>query len=202
MTTSRLPFLIAAALIAAALGDALVETIANTGALGHGYADNDHISVIPTLVGGATIAALIVWSRCVALLRHAKEISSHSLFEDLPVVLALQFGALFVMESCEQLWYGGRLFGGTSWLGGPLWFSALVHLLLGSSCTLLLRRAVRAIAARCALLVGIALEFILDAFALTTASVFAHRSDRSWFPSNQTLRVHQIGERAPPLLLA
>lgn len=213
MTNSRLPFLIAVALIAAAAGDALVETIANSGAVGHGYADNNHLSVVPALVGGASLAAMLVWRRCVALLRHPaqhadwlvsadKEMSARSPFADVPFVLLLQFGALFVMESCEQLCFSSKLLGGTVWLGGPIWFSVLAHVLLGLSCTLLLRRAVHALVGRCAVLVVTVLALMLDAFDRSDASVFARRCDRSCFRHNQTLRVHQIGERAPPLLLA
>jgi len=44
---SRLPFLLAVALVAAALGDAFVETVSNSGLVGAGYADDNHASVLP-----------------------------------------------------------------------------------------------------------------------------------------------------------
>jgi len=210
---SRLPFLLAVALIAAALGDALVETISNTGVLGSGYADNDHLSVIPTLVAGASLALLLLCRRCIALLRHsaersdlllavAKQISSHSPLDDVRFVLVLQFVALFVMENCEQLCLSGKLLGGTVWLGGPVWFGLCMHLLIGSLCTLLVRHAIRAIVRRCAVLIATALEFLLDACMLQDSSTFASRCSLSCLLVHRTLRVHQVGERAPPLLFA
>lgn len=209
--SERLPFLVAVALIAAAIGDVLVETISNTGVIGRGYSDDNHLSVIPTLIAGGACALLLVCGRCFALLRAptehrrwlagmAAQISDRSSMQDLPLVLVLQFVALFVMESVEQLCFGGKLLGGTLWLGGPIWFSVLAHVLLGASCMFLLRRAIRAIVGRCAVLVGIAHEFMCDAFARGASSRFA-RHAWSYVFCIQSVRVYQTGERAPPLLL-
>jgi hypothetical protein len=209
---SRMPFLLAAALMAAAVGDPLVETISNTGILGRGYSDNNHLSVIPALIAGGAWALAIVCKRCLELVRNpserrdwlidmARSISVRSPLQDVPCVLVLQCAVLFAMESSEQLIAGGRLLGGTAWLGGPIWFSALTHVLLGSLCTLLIARGTRAILRRCAAFVAIALEFIFDAFVRGNSGVFAFRRDSSPFRCNQMLHVHQLGERAPPLFL-
>ncbi len=210
---SRLPLLIAVALISAAVGDPLVETISDSRVFGNGYADNNHLSVIPTLIAGALLAALLIWQQCIALLHDpaehsdwlrgvAKEISAHSLFHDLPFILTLQFGALFMMESCEQLCVGGKLLNSAAWLGGPIWFSLATHVLLGSCFALLIRHAMSAILRRCAALVRIALEFMADAFARENSSSFARHRHSSGVRFNRTSCVHQIGCRAPPLLLA
>jgi hypothetical protein len=148
----RLPFLAAAALIAAALADPLVETIANTGVLGAGYADNDHSSVLPTLLIGAVLTLLVIAARTWAV-AFARHICERSVLDDLPYVLLLQFIALFIMESAEQLLAGGRLLGGTAWLGGPVWFSLCTHVLVGFLSTVLIFRGVRTIAQRCARLI-------------------------------------------------
>jgi hypothetical protein len=199
---SRLPFQIAVSLIAAAIGDALVETTSNTGALGPGYADNDHLSVIPALIAGASLTLLVVFGRCLRLFRNpARRVSHRSPLADVPCVLLVQFLALFIMESCEQLCFGGRLLGGTVWLGGPVWFSVLTHVILGTSFALLLGRATGAIVRRCEALVQIALEFMLDAFD-RDRGIFASRRYRFRPCGNQVFCVHLTGERAPPLLVA
>ena len=198
---SRLPFLIAVALLAAAIGDALVETISNTGVLGNGYADSNHLSLIPTAVAGGSLVALLILRRCIAVLRDLAERFAWSP-ADIPVVWILQFIALFVMESCEQLCFGGKLLGGTVWLGGPVWFSMLAHLVLGASCMIVVGKAIDVLVRHCAVLVGIALEFIFDAYARGNATSFAFRRRSSNVRCNRALCVAQIGERAPPQLLA
>jgi hypothetical protein len=208
---SRLPFLIAVALIAAALGDPLVETVSNTGLIGRGYSDNNHLSVIPTLIAGALLAFLLICRHCLELLRRPAEhrdwlvdmatrISARSPSQDLPYVLVLQFAALYCMESAEQLFFGGKLLGGTVWLGGPIWFSICTHVLLGSACAILAARAMRSIVKRCATLVRVALEFLLDAFSGEDSAVFARLRDNGASFRPQRVYVHQLGERAPPLL--
>ncbi len=210
---SRLPFLATVALIAAALGDPLVETISNTGIFGRGYYDNDHASVVPTLVVGSVLAIVMIVRRTLALLRAAPEsgqwpiemaryISARSPIQDLPYVLVIQFIALFGMESAEQILLGGKLLGGLVWLGGPLWFSLFVHVAIGTVCTVAIARAMRAIVTHCATLVVSALEYKLDAFSRENAALFIRRDGESARFRIQVLHVHQLGERAPPLLIA
>jgi hypothetical protein len=198
---SRLPFLMAVALVAAAIADPMVETIANTGVLGRGYADNDHSSVIPTLIIGGILALLVLSTRAwgLALARRVAERSPH---DDLPYILVLQFVTLFGMESAEQLLDGGRLLGGLVWLGGPAWFSVLVHVTIGILCTFLISRSIRALARHCAAFVSIALEFILCMRRHVTATRFTQRRDDATCRNAAQVCVRQTGERAPPLLLA
>ena len=47
---SRLPFLLAVAILAAGLGDPVVELVSNTGIVGGNYADDNHLGVVPTLL--------------------------------------------------------------------------------------------------------------------------------------------------------
>jgi hypothetical protein len=208
---SRLPLLAAAALIAAALADPLVETIANTGLVGPGYSDDNHTSVLPALVAGALLALLVICMRSLALLRRepagrgwviraARQISTQPPLRDLPLLLALQFAILFIMESSEQLAFGGRLAGGLAWLGGPLWFSVSVHVAVGWACIVALARAMRSIVTRCARLVRTALGFFQDAFARDNAVLFAKRIDGALPSRLGGAFVHRLGERAPPLL--
>jgi hypothetical protein len=171
---ARGPLLIAIALVAAALGDPLVESIANSGLVGRGYGDNNHLSVIPALICAASLVVLVVVRRCLRLgQRNWRRRERLPSLRDIPSVLLLQFTALFIMESVEQLVFTGRLSGGTAWLGGPLWFSALVHSTLACICTVLVTRAVRTITARVMLAFGIATFGAVGAAAAAEATTGA-----------------------------
>ena len=202
----------AVALVAAAIADPLVESIANTGALGRGYSDNDHASVVPTLIFGSVLLLLVIGARCLGLVRRAsvyrrwvvgiaRHLCARPALADLPYVVLLQFAALFVMESCEQLLYDGRLGGGTAWLGGPIWFSIATHVLIGLLCTILAACATRSIVRRCAALVSIALDFILCALRIGDVALFARRRHEATCGHAQRLDVGRLGQRAPPQLL-
>jgi len=210
---SRLPFLIAVALLAAAIGDPLVETISNTGILGPGYADNVHSSVVPTLIAALVLALLLIGAQCRRLVQWqgearerpidvARRFLARSSMHDIPFVFAIQLAALFVMESSEQIFCEGGLLGGSAWLGGPVWFSLLAHAVAAAACTVLIARGMRAIVRRCARLVEIAFDRVLCAFRRESVSRFARVDAATTRCRSQVLHVHQLGERAPPLLLA
>jgi hypothetical protein len=203
---------LAVALIAAALADPVVESISNTGVLGGHFADDNHTGVIPTLLGGLLFVLEIAAMRCVNILRRspkgsrewfvdvARGISTGSGVRDLPFAFGLQLAALFLLESSEQLLVGGKLLGGTAWLGGPIVFSLLTHALIGAGCFLTLRRALRALVTAFASLVGIALDFILLVRSLAEPGALARRCDAPPSRRAQAPHVRQIGGRAPPLL--
>jgi len=209
----RLPFLLAVALVAAAAGDALVETISNSGVFGRGYDDNNHLSVIPALVAGALMWLTVTVARTFSLFRRgstlrrgdwliesATNLARESPLRDIPLVLGLQLVALFAMESIEQLAFGGRLLGGTVWLGGPIAFSLLTHAILGAGCTLLLAALVRAILATVASLVRDAIDAILFSLSRDGRRTFVKRDADATLPRAQAPHVRQLGGRAPPLL--
>jgi hypothetical protein len=211
--SSRLPFLLAIALVAAAIGDPLVETIANTGAIGRGFSDNNHLSVIPTLIAGLLLVSLAIGRRCLDLCRHcprrgdwvietAKRFCERPPLDDLPYVIFLQFAALFVMESTEQLVFGGRLLGGAAWLGGPIFFSVVAHALIGAVCCIAITQNARAIVKRFATLFAGTLNFILLVLHRQSCALFAPRRSEPTPRALQILDVRRIGERAPPALLA
>lgn len=210
--TSRLPFLFAVALIAAAIADPVVESIANTGIVGGNYADDNHTSVIPTLLGGLLLVLEIVAVRCLDLLRSspnrsrirftdiARGIGTRSATHDLPYVLAMQLAVLYFMESTEQLVVGGTLLGGTAWLGGPILFSLAMHALVGAGSLFAIQRIVRAVASAFASLLCIAIDFILLARNLGEPGIPLGRRDELGCRRAQAPHVRQIGGRAPPLL--
>jgi hypothetical protein len=210
----RLPFLIAVALLAAALGDALVETVSNTGIFGPSYFDNNHLSIVPALLAGIVLTLEAIGLRCFELYRRARSsrrdwlidaatcIAARSPARDIPYVFAMQMAALFAMESTEQLVLGGKLLGGMVWLGGPILLSVLSHALIGAACTFLLGWSMRAISETVASLVVTAIAFIAIAIARNVAGPILARRDELAFPRAQSPHARQIGERAPPLLTA
>jgi hypothetical protein len=215
LSTSRLPFLLAVALVAAALGDALVEGVSNTGVFGSRYFDNDHLSVLPTLVAGLVLGIELLGWRCLRVFRRswsartagrdwlvdfAARCAGRSSRFDVPLVFGLQIAALFVMEHVEQSVAGGGVTRATAWLGGPIIFSLMVHALVGTACTLLLAAAARSIVRTFASLVREALEAILFALARDGERGFAHRREHESLARAQAPHVRQLGGRAPPPL--
>lgn len=208
----RVFFLIAAAFVAAGVADPLVESISNTGIFGGHYADNNHLCVLPTILLGAAIAVQIVALRCVDafrsvtgvgndwLLNVAKTFSQHGPGRDVPYVVALQLVALFVLESIEQVAVGGKLLGGTAWLGGPVVFSLLAHILVGAGCTFVLGALMRAIVRTFASLVHTALAYVWLAAARATARCLYFRGLANLCLRAQSPHVRDTGGRAPPLL--
>jgi hypothetical protein len=208
---SRLPFLVAVALVAAAAGDAFVETVSNSGVLGRGYDDNNHLSVIPAIVAGTILALVVIAARCHAFSRHiaasrsgdwlvagAGRFARRAPFADVPFVVALQFVALFAMESIEQVALDGKLLGGSAWLGGPIVFALLAHAVLGSACTLLFAALMRSILTTFG-------SFMRDAIA-TICVLLARDVERSFFGAReeapvlrtQAPHIRHLGGRAPP----
>jgi hypothetical protein len=211
-TASRIPFLVAVALLAAAMGDALVESISNTGIFGTRYFDNNHLSIVPTLIAGFVLACEVAAARCAAVYRHACDarrdwlgdaaacIATRDPLQDVPLVFALQLIALFAMESTEQLVFGGRLLGGTVWLGGPILVGLALHALIALACTFLLGWSMRGIAAAFASFVATALAYIAITLSRAGAATTRRRRDAVTSLRSQSPHARQIGERAPPLL--
>jgi hypothetical protein len=191
----------------------LVETVSNSGLFGSGYHDNNHVSVIPALVAGAIFVLGIIGARCWSVVRGASSLrrgdwllesatrfAQPSALLDLPIVLAAQVAALFVMEGTEQLVSGGQLLGGTVWLGGPILFSLATHALLGTSCMLLFLALMRSIHGAVASLVRRTIEIILVSLARGSARLVVDRRDDAAASHLQAPPARQIGGRAPPPL--
>lgn len=209
-TVLRWPFCLAVALIAGALADPLVETVSNTGIFGGHYADDNHITIVPTLLAGVVLVLQISVVRCFAtrgrsefgrdwLVDVARRISARPPMHDFACVFGLQIAALFVMESLEQIVGGGRLLGGTAWLGGPIAFSLLTHALVCVGCMFAVNGAMRAIVRTFAALIRVAIDFILVPVTRTPSSILAKRSANPTCFQAQPAHVRRNGERAPPL---
>ncbi len=208
--TTRFSFLAAVALIAAAVADPVVESIANSGILGGRYEDNNHLFVTPVLLIGGAFILRVLTLRCLDVWRStsgsrnwlvdvAKEFSERSTLQDLPYVFGMQLAALFLMESAEQLAVGGRLLGGTAWLGGPILFSLLAHAMVGAVCLCALESFLRALLRTFASFVRSVIEFIWLAISRADGGIrFGRREAPNLLA--QSVHVHQVGGRAPPLL--
>jgi hypothetical protein len=203
--------LFAVAILAAGLGDSVVESVSNTGIFGQ-YTDNNHLGVLPTLLAGAIIALEIVALRCADVCRSSARRSRRTLMDtaaaigcgsarrDIPFIFTIQLAALFTLETAEQVIAGGKLLGGTAWLGGPVIFSLLTHAFIGTVCRQALSACMRAMVRTFATLVDTVVRFIW--LAIVRASDAAVRLVRRMTPCTraQAPRAREIGGRAPPLL--
>jgi hypothetical protein len=134
-------FSAAVAIIAAALANPCVEFASNSGWFGHGvFTDRSNIDVIPTLVVGLALPALLFLRRIVELLfpgsagrvqtwlrLASRVLHTRSVPSFVPAAFGMQLLVLFSMESIEQLVVRGHLLGGVLFLGGPVAVSLLVH---------------------------------------------------------------------------
>ncbi len=210
---SRLPFLLATALIAGGLGDPLVETIGDTGVFGAGYHDTNHLGVLPALICGFVLAVEIALLRCAQTLRHTPHdgdwlralttrIGSRTPLGDLPYVFVLQLGVVFAIETFEAMLAAGKPVSGTAWLGGPIAFSLALYALIALAVTFAIAWLMRGIATAFVSLVGIAIAFIAFEPPRDGAAALHERHDGTPFSRQQSPHARQLGERAPPLLPA
>lgn len=211
---SRLPFLIAAALIAGGFGDPLVETIADTGIFGAGYHDTNHLGVLPALLCGLVLTIEIALLRCIQAFRGdsrtsrerliavAERLGARSALRVVPIVFVLQLGVVFAIETIEQLLTGGGLRSGLEWLGGPIAFSLGVHALLALVVTIGLAALTRAIAAVLLSLVHLAFAFIALRPVRRGAAPSHQWLDGASCRQRRSPRARRIGGRAPPFLFA
>lgn len=138
----RFWFCIAAAVIAAAVADPLVEGLSNAGFFGPGnFTDHSNLDVLPGIIAGVLLLGISLTLRVRRELgRAAGEALRANGMRLLPVILPLQIGVLFTMETTEQLVVSGHTLGGTVWLGGPVWLSLAVHAVTGVLFSALLAR--------------------------------------------------------------
>jgi hypothetical protein len=203
----RALFVVAAALLAAATANPIVESIADSGIVGSGYADHDQSSVGPTLAIAALFALAFVVLRVTRLLKGtadresvlssvARDLARRAPASDLPIVFALQFVALYAMERVECL-TGGGVESGLAWLGGPAFFAIAVHVLVGIAITIGLGRGLRSFAGLLATAVRAVLEAIAFVRIRTVAAAFAKQTYDA-VAGRSLASVRAIRGRAPP----
>lgn len=153
-------FAIAAAVIAAATVDPIVERLSNAGFFGPGsYTDHSNGDVLPALCAGALCSIAFVILAAVRSLGFANALSQWlerpaREFDGLRVrallgrIYALQIAVLFVMETAEQKIVLGHFLGGAVWLGGPVLASLALHFVGCIVVSLLLSRFLQLLARR------------------------------------------------------
>ncbi len=201
----------AAALIAAALGDPLVESVSNTGLFGPGFHDNVHTSVIPALAAGLAIVVVAIVASLLGSLDRAREPGddwvaalardtlARSPMRSFPAVFAAQLAALYAMEHVESLLLiGTHVTNGASWLGGPVALSLLVHGALCFATLKIFGSAMRGALTALAALLAIAAAYVALLGREATAT-FRRRTEEYGIARAQGPHVRQCGGRAPPL---
>lgn len=208
----RLWFCLAVAVIAAAIGDPLVEFASNSGWFGRGnFTDHSNLDVLPALIAGVAFAIFHVALRvkraladpgkaAPELLRASSAALRPGIAGLLPATFALQIAALFLMETAEQYAVYGHALGGLVWLGGPALVSVAVHAVLCAVVAVAIARTVRALAVTT--LRVIRLVRALAAFPAHGARPIALRRRAAVSIDRSRPVLCRIGERAPPLLLA
>ncbi|MGH7727896.1 MAG: hypothetical protein ACREM2_03775 [Vulcanimicrobiaceae bacterium] len=214
-STVRLSFFVAVALVAAALGDPCVESLAGAGVFGPGYADTNHLGVIPALIAGLTfvIGLLVVrgiegW-RTIRAERSARLALAASLesargvpLPELALVVPLQLAAVFGMECLEAVMVHRPLPSGLSWLGAPPLVSLAIHVLVGMACLWTLRRIVRTLLGGLAACIRVAAAIVVRRHAPASAPSAADAGrERVFVLRAQAPHCGQVGERAPPAFL-
>lgn len=189
-------FCAAAAISAAAVTDPFVEHLSNAGFFGPGnFTDRSNADVIPALFAGLLLCAFALFTEVRRAV--ARSMPAARSLKLLPAVFALQIGALFGMETLEQICIAGHPLGGLLWLGGPAAFALLVH---GLSCVLLtcgMMQAAAHSAKRVVQIIRMALEFLRR---ILTAPAPLHFSRAAAVSRLLQPLLQVLSGRAPPVL--
>jgi hypothetical protein len=204
----------AIALVSAAVGNSLTETISNTGIFGSGFRDDNHGSVATVLIAGLGIGLLWLATRiCVALgsdgvrsrarLRNAAAgFAQTSGSRHLAAVYGLQIAIVDAMERGEQFLAHGPSIRGFSWLGGPVPFALVLHLLVCATCMYVAGRLARALLARVMAAIHEVFDRLLAAYARDFGRSLLQRSNERFARCCELLAHRRIRGRAPPLSTA
>ena len=198
----QFPFLVASALIAAGIADPLVEALAGAGIFGPGYADHNHLGVIPALLAavavlGAAFAIACYRGRYLARRDRGPAVRPIGV-SDLTAIVPLQFAAIFGMESLEAALVGQPLQAGLGWLGGPVPWSVAIDVLVAVCALVLVRRFMHAMPHACAIIVRALAALDHRSSPRTGRKGRVYDVARSSLHSGALL-ARRIGARAPPL---
>jgi hypothetical protein len=206
-------FCLAVAASAAALTDPLVEAASNAGWFGRGtFTDYSTIDVVPALVAAAVLALAYVLLRSrpfvtpksLTFARRMRDSlragAARPVLPLLPVIFASQLGALYGMETLEQIAIAGHPLGGTIWLGAPVFVALTLH---GGACVLVAYALAHALHALTRAVVDIALYVRA---ILVRRPRDLRRSPQLWLElpaaAPQNPLGSRSGTRAPPFLFA
>lgn len=202
------PYTVGVALVAAAVGDPLVETLADAGLFGPGYADTDHAGVAPAITVALLFFAVFLAIRTVGLFRApaatnngpARVIAAPRI-EPLRV-LPLQFVGVYGIECFEAVTAHQPVPVGVSWLGGPVPVSLAVHFVIAALACAVLRCVMRWLLGGLVAVVGIAAAIVARVLRVPVIARPLLQRWSSLIARAQAPHVHQVGGRAPPRPLA
>jgi hypothetical protein len=207
-TATTLLFVGAVAAFGAACGDLLVESLSNHGFFGPGqFTDGSNVDIAPIgIVGSALLLSCLLFRVRQTLAyragaRHRRDLTAalapRAIALMLPMILGVQVGVLWMMETAEQYLVIGHGLGGTVWLGGPPAASLCIHTAICLVATVATRRLLSVLEPRAVRL--IAMLFTSAAFPPGTAPAVAWpmRVPRN---SRRSL-LTEIAKRGPPAAL-
>jgi hypothetical protein len=191
-------FCVAIGIIAAAIADPIVEFASNAGWFGGGaLTDRSNLDVVPAILAGVALLAIFMARKAPAILAGA--ILRDGVTRLLPVILLVQIGAVYAMETTEQLAVWGHLLGPSVWLGGPAPISLAIHTGVCIAVALAVTRSRRTLAVATLRIIRfiVTLLSIGERIAETIAGRrLESRCAKDFLPVPCT-----IGERAPPIIL-
>jgi hypothetical protein len=204
----RLCFCLAAAVIAAAVADPLVEAASNAGWFGSGsFTDRSSIDVIPAFALGCGFVALYVVLRVRRVLaachgnvhfalRFSNDTLGYRVFALLPVIFAFQLAVLYSMETAEQFAVWGHALGGAIWLGGPVAVSLAAHAVACIAVTFVVACAIGSLATAALHVINLvrALTTLLPKQPPARVQLRHHLAASTW----TAFAPRSVGERAPP----
>ncbi len=188
-------FCAAAAVIAAAVADPIVEFCSNAGYFGSGaLTDHSNLDVVPAFLAGAALLAFYMVRKARAILEI--RVAPSRLVAVLPAIFALQILTLYTMETGEQLVVWGHTLGAAVWLGGPLPISLAIHAAMCLTIAYSLARSKRMLAATTLRVIGL-IRAIATFAATPPEPPAARRFEQICFKRLAPV-LCAIGERAPP----
>ena len=195
LSSVRLWFCAAVAVVAAAIADPIVEYASNAGVFGaRGVTDHSNLDVVPALFAGVGLLALFMVRKAPAVL--AGRALPRRIVALLPAIFLLQILALYAMETAEQLAVCGHLLGPWVWLGGPPSVSLAAHAVVCFGVTIAVARWRRTLAATALRIVG-----MIAAIATLPVHAPPPLAPRTFAVVSfkaSLLCPCTIGERAPP----
>jgi hypothetical protein len=202
---TRSSLVVGTAIFAAATIDPAIEAISNSGAFGVGsFTDRSNADVIPALLVAACLMALgaaLAWRRIAGrpspawLLNVRASLDGISTRRLVPFVIAAQLGALFSMETLEQIFVTHHYMGGCVWLGAPPAIALILHAIGGVLTTFLLTHLLR----RTSAVFEDAVQFLLDVLARGPQAWHLRRSGAAGSVIYVQAHVRLFLGRAPPL---
>ncbi len=199
----------AAAVIAAAMADPIIESLSNAGVFGPGrFTDHSTIDVIPALCVALGLVLILVVMLARGLIKESDHppqwvrscaafVGSRSLWNMLPSTYLMQMVVLFGMETLEQIATAGHPLGAMVWLGAPIAASMIIHAISCVVFTWALSRIVVSSARTIARAVRQALELLRALLANDAPPVAAYHVAARRFIEPYLRALHG---RAPPIL--